>query len=220
MRENVVVSGLDDDDTDNDNLLVKIKAVFTDDLELEDVAIFRCHRVPKPKYVPDDQPRNVIVRMVNRNDVSRILKAARKLKDRAGNHTMYINQQYPREIMARRNLLYPVQREAKNQGLRAVLVQDKLYIENLLYTVDNIRNVPFDITGLHETCNETTFAFLGQYSPLSNFHPSPFTLDGVEYSCVEQYFQCKKAIHGKNLCCETAIMMTDNPLTMKEKATR
>lgn len=207
MRENVLISGLDDDESDNAGLLKKVINILESDLELNDVTILRCHRVPNPKHVPDGTPRNVILRLVLREDVSRILKAAKKLKDRVGKYPMYINQQYPREIMTRRRLLYPVLKQARNLGHRATLVADKLIIEGLTYTVNNIREVPFNITTLHESTNETNFAFFVQFSMMSNFNPSPFVLGNVKYSCVEMFYQSKKAIHGNNPIAETAIMM-------------
>lgn len=35
--------------------------------------------------------------------------------------------------------------------------------------------------------------FYGRDTIYSNFRPSPFQLDGVEFNCVEQYFQYQKA---------------------------
>lgn len=35
--------------------------------------------------------------------------------------------------------------------------------------------------------------FYGTESPFSQFHPSYFKIDGVEYSCAEQYMMHQKA---------------------------
>ena len=35
-----------------------------------------------------------------------------------------------------------------------------------------------------------------QFREFSNFYLSPFVLDGEEWSCVEQYYQCAKFKHG------------------------
>lgn len=35
--------------------------------------------------------------------------------------------------------------------------------------------------------------FFGKNSPFSNFHPAKFVLDGMEYSCSEQYMMYQKA---------------------------
>jgi hypothetical protein len=35
--------------------------------------------------------------------------------------------------------------------------------------------------------------FFGKDSPFSNFHPARFTLDGITYSCSEQYMMYQKA---------------------------
>lgn len=41
---------------------------------------------------------------------------------------------------------------------------------------------------------ESFVGFFGPASPFSNMHRSPFVIDDVEYSCVEQWMQSQKAI--------------------------
>lgn len=51
----------------------------------------------------------------------------------------------------------------------------------------------------------------------SNFHPSPFTLDGETWSCVEQYYQCAKFVPGTEPY--NRIRAQDSPAGMKGLAT-
>jgi hypothetical protein len=47
-------------------------------------------------------------------------------------HTDYnMSEQYPQEVKDRRKELFPVMLEARNSGKRAVLVRDKLFIDNV-----------------------------------------------------------------------------------------
>lgn len=57
--------------------------------------------------------------------------------------------------------------------------------------------------------------FYGIASPLSNFHPARFVIDGREYSCVEQYMQAEKARLFRDLEAEESIMKAGTPLAMK-----
>lgn len=50
---------------------------------------------------------------------------------------------------------------------------------------------------------------------LSNFHPSVFTIDGVTFSSVEQYFQYEKARLFSDIECMQKIMQTNNPKEQK-----
>jgi len=109
-------------------------------------------------------------------DIQRILQGAKLLKGRSP--PLYVKQQYhPNEIVARQRILQPVLRAAKDEKLRASLVEDCLYIESVLYTVDNVYDVPFDISGLHENRCNSSVAYLGRLGPLTN---SPrFHLRGI-----------------------------------------
>ena len=44
-----------------------------------------------------------------------------------------VMEQFPPEVQAKRKLLYPVMMDARKSGKKAVLVRDKLYINNKLY---------------------------------------------------------------------------------------
>ena len=169
------------------------------------IDIVHCHRLPQSRTsIYHNGPRNVVARFADRNDISVILKNARKLKGH--DPAIYINQQYPREIAMSRRTLMPVYHAVRANKLRASLVQDRLYIDGSLYTVyniwlvpfranklraslvedrlyidgslytvDNIWLVPFNISTLHVTNNPTAIGFLGQLSHLRNFYPAPLT---------------------------------------------
>ena len=113
------------------------------------------------------------------------------------------------------DILQPVLRAAKYAKLRASLVEDRLYIESVLYTVDNVFDVPFDISGLHENRSDSSVAFLGRLSQLCNFYHGPFSADEEDVICVEQYYQYKKALISKDKDVCAAIMCSFDPLDIK-----
>ena len=60
--------------------------------------------------------------------------------------------------------------------------------------------------------NENTIGFFGEINPLSNFYPSPFIHDGVQYIFSEQLIQANKAklfrdteTYNEILCCTTSL---------------
>ena len=62
---------------------------------------------------------------------------------------------------------------------------------------------------------ETTTIFHGQHSSLSNFHISPFTLDGQHYQTAEQFIQHKKALHFNDYKVSQQILNTNDPFEAK-----
>lgn len=59
-----------------------------------------------------------------------------------------------------------------------------------------------------------TFTFFWS-GPLSNWHPSPFVLDGVAFNCAEQYMMRQKALLFGDADAEKKIMSTSDPSDQK-----
>ncbi|XP_061182109.1 protein starmaker-like isoform X2 [Saccostrea echinata] len=58
--------------------------------------------------------------------------------------------------------------------------------------------------------------FFGKVSPFSNFHPAKFDLDGVTYSCSEQYMMHQKAVIFQDPYHANEIMKATDPVKMKK----
>ena len=54
------------------------------------------------------------------------------------------------------------------------------------------------------------------HSPFSNWYPSKFTVDGIEYTCSEQYYMRYKALYFHDKKSAAAIMATTSPAVMKQ----
>ena len=61
--------------------------------------------------------------------------------------------------------------------------------------------------------------FYGKDLPFSNFHPVPFILDGIKYSCSEKYMMEKKAVLFQDIKQERDILNSSAPLVMKQVQT-
>jgi ribA/ribD-fused uncharacterized protein len=59
--------------------------------------------------------------------------------------------------------------------------------------------------------------FFGDYRFLSNFHPSPFTIGGVEYATVEHFFQASKAANKED---HDYVNSADSPGVAKHRGRR
>ena len=69
----------------------------------------------------------------------------------------------------------------------------------------------------YTTCGSPLVLFKSGYSLFSNFNPkTPFTYEGVNYRCVEQYYQASKASHFKDHDTWKKVMAARSPKQMKE----
>ena len=94
------------------------------------INIVRAHRVGK--FIPG-KVRPIVAKL--ESESKSLIKQS--LKHVKLQHTEYnVSDQYPPEVKDRRKQLIPVMLDARKQGKRAVLVRDKLYIDNQLYGSD------------------------------------------------------------------------------------
>ena len=116
--------------------------------------------------------------------------------------------------------LQPILKQAKNhieyKG-KCKLDNDTLIIKGNRYKVDTLHLLPEDLAPYKsaQISTETTTIFHGQHSPLSNFHTSPFTIDGQHYQTAEQFIQHKKALHFNNYKISQQILNTNDPFEAK-----
>ncbi len=96
----------------------------------------------------------------------------------------YLNDQFPREIEHRRRVLRPIIRIGKERGFRCALVYDKLLINNKEYTVNDLLDIPFDISSIGTKTTDDHVMFSGRTSPYSNFFTRDklFTLGGIVFN--------------------------------------
>ena len=114
---------------------------------------------------------------------------------------IYVDNEYPPHVKRNRDRLRPILQVAKknpNYRDKSKLENDKLVINGTRYTLNDIHKLPEDLSAYKaaERQNEECLAFHGEFSPLSNFHPSPFKISNQRFHCMEQYIQYKKAMYS------------------------
>ncbi|CAC5388211.1 unnamed protein product [Mytilus coruscus] len=92
-----------------------------DDIEFQNV-----HRLRKRN---NRKPRGIVARFVTYKDKEKVLRAAQPiLRDR----TQKVYSQYPQEVSDRRKELVPIMKQFRDQGKRATIVVDKLYVDQCM----------------------------------------------------------------------------------------
>lgn len=205
-RDNLLFTGVTE--APGEDCAEKIYDILENTMEIEDargMRFVRCHRLGAPPSIKPNtgthgsRPRTIICRFHFFGDRQKVWQARKNLKE----SEYIVNEDFPKEIMDKRNMLAPIMYAAKRAKKTAYLVVDKLHIVTGegddkvtdVYDVNSLNNLPPELDPLYVSTiqKNKTFAFFGQNCPLSNFHPAPFTCEGENYRHVEEYFFMKKA---------------------------
>ena len=127
-----------------------------------------------------------------------------------------ISQDFPINIVNKRNQLKQVLKIAKRYDDHAFLKVDKLVFKGIAYTVQECYNIKeFDIHTVGTWNKTKTVLFHGRFSPFSNFYPCVFSHNGIQYHCVEQFYQYQKALTSNKGLLATKILLAQDPVEMK-----
>ena len=142
-----------------------------------------------------ERNRPICVKFACNLDVARIMDNKKQLKD-----GVYVDYDYDHETLKNRKILYPILKAArkhKDYKNLCKLEGDTLTLKGKRYTVNSISELPSDLNGFHVSSksDNKTYAFFGELNPFSNFHPSPFTVNNIEYKTSEHFIQSEKAKH-------------------------
>ena len=141
MRDNLIFFGFEEcrtfDERMNENCIDKILSFCEKELNLENVRnsvkLERAHRIGKFTTAKN---RPFVVKFNSYQDKLSVKKRAfDQLKD----SQFRVSEQFPKVIQERRKTLIPHLIKAKQEGKKAVLSYDKLYIDNQLFKPTNVQ---------------------------------------------------------------------------------
>ena len=173
------------------------------------IAIKSCRRLGR---FSRNRPRPVSVELLHKQDIKFILDNRFDLPS-----GIYVDKEYPIDIECKRKTLLPVLRAAKqlsNYKKQSRLDDDKLVLKGRSYNVNTLNQLPDELNVFKVTSkeNENTVGFFGEINLLSNFYPSTFLYDRVQYISSEQLIQANKAkffgdleTYNQILCCSSSL---------------
>ena len=131
MRDNLIFYNIRDERQESDEECVnKLYNFLEDDLKITNARMIKTDRVHRLGRYSPVKTRPIIVKFCFYQDREMIRKAAKTLEG-----TQYsISQQFPKEINSRRKALVPTLKSLKEEGHRAYISVDKLYVDGELYT--------------------------------------------------------------------------------------
>ena len=133
---------------------------------------------------------------------------------------IYVNKEYPIQIKKARDRLRPVFWMIKSKPKykdKCKLQGGKLVVDGVKYTVDTLGNLPLELAAYQaaEKRDDTALVFHGEWSPYSNFHPSPFLVDGVLFKSAEHYIQYQKSLFFGDSIMANQILKSQTPIEAK-----
>ena len=171
------------------------------------------------RYI-QERNRPICVKFASNLDVARIMDNKKQLKD-----GVYVDYDYDHETLKNRKILYPILKAArkhKDYKNLCKLEGDTLTLKGKCYTVNSISELPSDLNGFHVSSksDNKTYAFFGELNPFSNFHPSPFTVNNIQYKTSEHFIQSEKAKHYGDEHLANKIISTESALDAKRPGYR
>lgn len=99
-----------------------------------------------------------------------------------------------------------------------VKVKDyKISINGTKYDSENFHRLPSELSPamVYTPCSEQACVFFTKHSPFSNHFASSFTLEGIQFSCIEQYLAVNKAHLANDKALAREAMGSSNPADHK-----
>ena len=154
------------------------------------IAIKSCCRLGR---LSRNRIRPLSVELLHKQDIEFILDNRFNLE-----RGIYVDKEYPIDIERKRKTLLPVLQAAKQLGdykKQSRLEDDKIVLKGRSYNVNTLNQLPEELNVFKVTTkeNENTVGFFGEINPLSNFYPSTFLYDGIQYISSEQLIWANKA---------------------------
>ena len=136
--------------------------------------------------------RPVLVEFCYKSDAEFLLMNRKELPQ-----GVFVDKQYSEDTERERRKLRPILRAARNHENykgKCKMEGAKLVIKGRNYDSSNLHTLPSEINGYSATSksNDNVIGFFGELSPLSNFHPTNFTINGIGYHSAEQFIQHQK----------------------------
>jgi hypothetical protein len=143
MRNNVIIKNIQE--TQGENVEEKIRSVFVEKLNIQNperIEIERAHRVGK--HI-DGRIRNIVACLSSKGKATVMTHVKNLPKD----DNIKILDQFPPEVNARRNKLWPQFIQAREAGIEARFNVDKLVVDKKVIDPprDKVRDINLDVTG-------------------------------------------------------------------------
>lgn len=161
------------------------------------------------------KPRPILVKFKEMAHRNKVWFSKSKISREVGESKAWIQEDLPKAVKNSYRTFFRILRKAKSMRDRfpnihirgqSIIIEDKIYGEG------DLEQLPEALrpSSLAMAQSDEALVFFGRFCPLSNHHPSPFTLGGVKFSCMEQFIAWSRATHaGKTKLAAKALKPAD-----------
>lgn len=216
-RHNILVFGLKENNSSADDLH-EVYSFFENRMGLSCLKIKVVFRLGAYRQEAL-RPRPLVVKFADIRDRWRVWNSKSKIKfDR--DHPIRIQEDLPKKLREDHRVLQRIAKVAMEnpETYRDVKVKDfRISISGKKYGMEEIHQLPIELQpeSVYTPRSTDAVVFFTKNSPMSNHHPAPFTLNGKNFSCVEQYLAFCKAIMAENTSLAERAMESTDPADHK-----
>lgn len=194
-----------------------ISSFLKDRMEITGVRIETAYRLGKPG---GNNPRPILARFPIWPQRQRIWFSKSKIKPSKEGGRVWIHEDLPKAAKHVQRTFFRILKKAKSLDGRfegAHIKGQSLYIDGKAYREEDLESLP-DV--LRPSClatrqSENVLVFFGRFSPLSNHHPSPFHLNDLPFTCMEQYLAWNRAALAEDQALISKALSKADPIVYK-----
>lgn len=205
---NLLILGLPESEKDDTEDLVN--SFIKKRMAIPDVKVDIAYRLGK---TDSHKPRPILAKFKEMAHRNKVWFSKSKISQKEGK--AWIQEDLPKAVKNSYRIFFRILKKAKSlrgQFPNAHINGQSLFINGKAYEEGDLEQLPEVLrpSNLATVQSEVAVIFFGRFCPLSNHHPSPFTYEGMQFSCMEQYIAYKRAIHaGKDNLAARALKPTD-----------
>lgn len=199
-RKNIVIIGLPEHQT-HSAYSVAMK-FFKSSLNLRRLDVDVAFRLGNPPSEGSSYSRPLIVKFNRMSDRNSVWKLRYEIPQEDGLQTIKIQADLPKQLRDDVNTLYRVLRAASAlPEYRSASIRDYMFLlHGKQFTARQLEHLPVPLRPSSLACriSDRAMVFFSKFSPLSNHHPSEFTLYDKTFHTMEQYLAFKRAEFSGN----------------------
>lgn len=209
-KNNLVISGLKEESTEDPVQVAK--KLMKDKLGIEEPSNLDISVVHRFGSKSSGNPRPLLIRFGDRKSRDAVWAKRLKLKDSG----VFVNPDVCRNTDERNKITRAIWRRGKElEEYDVKIVGGNIKVNGKVYQNLDLLPEPLKPKNVFTPTEGDVTLFFTKNSPLSNFYPCQIELDGVTYSCVEQYLWSHKAFVAGDRSAFDAIMDSSNPAEQK-----
>lgn len=211
-RRNLVITGLEEDDTKSTTATVKelFKSLGADKLGIK-----QAYRIGLRQPDNTSYRRPILVEFHQLSDRNKVWKKRMQTPSaEEGEQRVKIQADLPKLLRDEMHILYRITRAAANfpEFKTAVVRSYAIQLNGKEFNPTNLEQLPLPIrpSTISNPKSDEAIAFFSKYSPMSNHHPSPFKVQDQSFENMEHYLAVQRAkLSGQESIMERASTATD-----------